>query len=343
MPSQNYKLDADDVMAQASGRCLEIICALAPQLSEACSKPGESVKCPCHGSKDGFRLFKNANETGAGVCQLGDPFGNIFKLLQWANTWSFYEALSAVANHLVLNYGGNNPRMTAKLGTKVENKKDWDKEKKRLKQIWDEAIPDNGRIAEHFKDRGIDSTVPPSLKLHPKLFYYREAPKGAPKTYYPAMVAQLQLDGKCVGLHITYLDPNGSGLAPCSSPRKIRRCDEHKYFGASIHLYPAIPGEPLFSGEGIESCVAAYKLTGFPIWAAANSGLLENIELPTTSNPIFIAADLDKSKTGTRAANKLAERLHSIGLEVYIAYPADLIPEGEKSFDWNDYLNIEKG
>ena len=51
-----------DIKQAASGRWLEIISSLAPELAEACSKPGKHVACPCHGNKDGFRMFYDAAE-----------------------------------------------------------------------------------------------------------------------------------------------------------------------------------------------------------------------------------------------------------------------------------------
>jgi hypothetical protein len=94
----------------ASGRWLQIIAHLAPQLAEACSKPGKHVPCPCHGSKDGFRLFENAADTGGGVCNQTGTLTNGFELLKWANKWSFEFALQEVANYLCISSGGSIPK-----------------------------------------------------------------------------------------------------------------------------------------------------------------------------------------------------------------------------------------
>ncbi|MFL2915356.1 MAG: AAA family ATPase [Nitrospinia bacterium] len=98
--------DVESLKAQAVGRWLAIISHLAPQLSHACQSPGRHVKCPCHGQKDGFRLFDNASETGGGYCNQTGAYPDGLALLQWTNNWSFIETLEAVADYLGI-LGGN--------------------------------------------------------------------------------------------------------------------------------------------------------------------------------------------------------------------------------------------
>ena len=98
-----------DIKQAASGRWLEIISSLAPELAEACSKPGKHVACPCHGNKDGFRMFYDAAETGGGVCNESGSFADGFALLKWANNWEFKDALMAVSSYLGMDTGGSIP------------------------------------------------------------------------------------------------------------------------------------------------------------------------------------------------------------------------------------------
>lgn len=93
-------MDVESLKTRSVGRWLEIISHLAPQLSDACKNPGRHVKCPCHGEQDGFRLFEDASDTGGGYCNQTGAYSDGLALLQWTNSWSFKEALKAVASYL---------------------------------------------------------------------------------------------------------------------------------------------------------------------------------------------------------------------------------------------------
>ena len=58
----------DLIHRQAPGRWLDILSGLAPDLRPAVEKRGRHVPCPVHGGKDGFRLFRDADQTGGGIC-----------------------------------------------------------------------------------------------------------------------------------------------------------------------------------------------------------------------------------------------------------------------------------
>lgn len=97
---------ADDVRAAVRGKWLEVLLFLAPELEPALRKVGKHVTCPVHGTTkrngkgDGFRLFKDAHETGGGVCNHCGSFHDGFELLMWLNRWEFKEALAAVGEFL---------------------------------------------------------------------------------------------------------------------------------------------------------------------------------------------------------------------------------------------------
>ncbi len=90
----------EDVDREAKGRWLDVLEALAPLLQSALLKVGKHVPCPHHGGRDGFRLFKNATETGGGICNTCGAYPNGFKLLMWLNNWSFRQCLEAVGDYL---------------------------------------------------------------------------------------------------------------------------------------------------------------------------------------------------------------------------------------------------
>ena|GEM_PF-3875092 len=60
--------DADQVRQHSRGHWLAILSRLAPELAPAIQRLGRHVPCPVHGGKDGFRLFRDAPETGGGIC-----------------------------------------------------------------------------------------------------------------------------------------------------------------------------------------------------------------------------------------------------------------------------------
>ena len=338
MDEMKTRYTASEVKEYGFGRFLSVISSLAPQLSGACNNPGAKIKCPCHGTTDGFRLFKNANERGGGVCQLEGVFPDIFSLLMWANGWTFKEALHEVARFLGMDGREFSPATTRARERRAVDKIDRAKQRKRLTKIWGEAVHDNGRIAQYFDHRGLSLPVPETLKLHRNLGYWEEGKK---KGYFPAMLAQLKLGDKFVGLHITYLSKSSEGPAPVKVFRKTRRCDE-EFKGATIQLYKPMPGEPLGIGEGLESSLAVRELTGLPMWSGANTFLLESAQFPAGIESVYIAADLDENSAGEKAANKLKERLIEEGRTVGISYP-ELGAMGQKSsYDWNDYIVVKE-
>ena len=93
--------DKKEVEAKAEGKWLIILSTLAPALNHAIERVGRHVPCPLNGGKDGFRLFKDANNTGGGISNKEGPFNNGFSLLQWVNGWDFPTTLNEVGSFLM--------------------------------------------------------------------------------------------------------------------------------------------------------------------------------------------------------------------------------------------------
>jgi hypothetical protein len=94
--------DKNEVRSLAEGRWDAVFSALAPQLQNAMDHAGHHVACPVHGGTDGFRLFPNYREKGAGVCNTCGLFNSGFDLLQWCNHWTFSETVQHVGEALGL-------------------------------------------------------------------------------------------------------------------------------------------------------------------------------------------------------------------------------------------------
>lgn len=71
------------VAQAAAGHWGYIASCIAPQLEQAIAKAGRHVPCPVNGGKDGFRVFKDFDETGGGSSNKDGQFANGFKLLCW--------------------------------------------------------------------------------------------------------------------------------------------------------------------------------------------------------------------------------------------------------------------
>jgi phage/plasmid primase-like uncharacterized protein len=138
------------------------------------------------------------------------------------------------------------------------------------------------------------------------------------------MLARVEGLQGLVGMHLTFLKPDGSGrlekkLAAGSKP-----------LGAAIRLYPFEAGKPLALAEGIETALAVHQAAGWPVWACVSAGGLAAVELPAGAREVVIAADHDKA--GLEAAHALARRLLSEGRKVRLATPPR---EGQ---DWLDVV-----
>lgn len=335
-------MNAETIKDFCSGRWPEIICSLATHLTDMIERGKKHGFCPMCGGKDRSRCHNDFQETGGIFCNVCKGGADGFAVLQWANGWTFPEALEAVKSYLGLGNGQNPIVRSVTPKVKQEPVKDWDKEKKILQSVWGSSKPDTGRIAEYLGYRGLGCrdlpiSVPDTLRLHPSLNYYHQGETAS----YPCMVAEIILDGQRVGLHRTWLDPDASGKAPCSKPRKAWKCVE-SMTGGAIRLYSAEEGKPLAIAEGIETSLAVRQLTGLPTWSAINSTMMAKVLLPENIKSVIICADLDKSGAGQRAADKLAERLINEDRQVKISYPPIPIPENSKGVDWQDYLNSKE-
>jgi len=325
--------NANNIKSNASGRWLEILPALAPELDEACRKPGKHVKCPCHGKHDGFRLYPDSAETGGGICNLEGGFQDGFAVLMWRNGWNFLEAIQAVAKYLGLNQGYT---ISTRQRPQTESapKKDWFMERERFESIWNESNQAYPLLKTYLECRGLSIDIPQSLRLHRNLYQY----KNGTGDRFPTMIARITRDGQMVGLHITFLNHDGTGKAQLDNTRKTWKCAD-TVSGGAIQLFQPEPNKPFVVTEGIETALAVRSMTGFPVWACGSKSLLGSVRIPDKVRPLFIGMDKDRNEGGETAARKLAERIYKEhGFITTICKPPISIPEGKDSIDWLDYV-----
>lgn len=224
---------------------------------------------------------------------------------------------------------------------------------KRARARWLQASPIAGTPAEtYLRGRAIDlrmlGRAPRVLRFHPKLQYGYEGPK------LPAMVAAIvNLAGKHVGTHRTWLKADGSGKADAAElgvdargqpndPKKVMG----PYWGGHIPLWKGVhkqplrdvpPGTDIYVSEGIEDgLTAACADPGLRIIAMVSLGNLLSIELPPQMGRLILLKQNDPpgspaAKLFARGvAHQRAQGRHVLVVEV---------PDGVK--DLNDLAREE--
>jgi len=341
---RQYEYDAERVKEDARGRWASILQELAPTLTDAVDRQGRHVPCPVHGGRDGFRVFRDVDETGGGVCNSCGYFADGFSLLMWINGWQFGETIRAVAGHLAgARASPVAPR--ASLVACCSGPADDAFRRDQLNRTWRESLPLTHREAEparlYLARRGLPVRVPPALRFHRELGYYADTTL---LRRYPAILSQLTgPDGEAVTLHRTYLTVDGQ-KAPVEAPRKLMRPPLAKALtGGAIRL--ADPGGRLAVTEGIETALAVLEATGIPAWATGNAHLLETFVPPPGVHQVLVFADKDRPSRqhplghGQEAARNLVTRLWAMGIRAGAIAPAIDIPEGRKGVDWLDVFN----
>ncbi len=185
---------------------------------------------------------------------------------------------------------------------------------------------------QYLAQRKITFYDVPSLRLHPELPYYQD---GQEVERYPAILAIFKDPaGRGVTLHRIYLSPDGR-KAPVPAPKKTMPVPAGlSLSGAAIRLGPSAP--ELGLAEGIETALAVTTATGGICWATTSACLLEKVVLPEQVRRVIIWGDSDQSRTGLKAAARLAERLVKEGRKVTLRLPQR--PAGKKTWDWADVL-----
>ena len=325
------------IKQKASHRWLEILSTLAPALRPALEKPGQHVPCPVHGGRDGFRLFKDVNESGGGICNTCGNFPDGFSVLQWVNGWSFRQSLEAVSISLGLIPGR---QKVVSLQDRVpppgkrNSLQGAERRRKNLLAVWEQSteIRADDPAHEYLCRRipGIEISEIPSLKIvlryHARLPYYEDFKLLA---HYPALIAAIQnVRGRVASLHRTYLNKDG-GKASVSSPKKVMSpVIPGGTRGAAVKLFPVCG--ILGLTEGIETALGVHAARGLPVWACVSANGLEAVELPSVVREVAIFGDNDISGRGQEAARNLAKRLLQEDRKVDV-----LIPE-KPGTDWLD-------
>jgi phage/plasmid primase-like uncharacterized protein len=185
--------------------------------------------------------------------------------------------------------------------------------------IWRRTRPAPGTLVDDYLfGRRLIGNIPAAIRFHPAL-------RHSSALYFPAMVAAVEdRGGKIVGIHRTFLKPDGTDKATVEPNKKALG----SYRGCAVHLAPA--ADRLVICEGIETGLSILQATGLLVWAALGTANLGQVELPDFVREIMIAADHDEP--GMIAARAAADAYRANGYQVHI-----VSPRTDKS-DWNDVL-----
>jgi putative DNA primase/helicase len=339
---KNSSIEARDVRQFAAGRWIDVLGALAPALTSALRRPGWHVPCPVHGGTDGFRLFRDVDQTGGGVCNTCGTFHDGFALLMWVNRWSFPEALNAVACKL----GTMDETVPESRGVQTPRPRPMERDRESvieaLKRVWQQSLdPADRRAAPlraYLSRRGLagadlDGKV---VRFHPALGYWKKNDRNEIELAgrYPAMVALVtDTEGAPLTVHRTDLMPDGR-KAPVPNPKKLMGYPGDRLIGGAIRLFA--PGTVLGVTEGIETALAVHRRTGMPVWSVVSGNLLERLEPPPKTSLVVVLADRDRSGAGEAAALGLRQRLLQRGIAVAVHLPPGPIPAHAKGVDWAD-------
>jgi len=202
-------------------------------------------------------------------------------------------------------------------------------------RCWNEGLDPAGTLVQTYLHNRGGLFVPDGapIRFHPRCQRgARDLPDGP--EYWPAMLALMTdpISGRPVGLHRTYLLPDGSGKAPvttrCGAVLKTKMI--LGTWGVVRLASDAEVGRALAISEGIENALTASQIVGWgPVWAAGTQDEIAQFPLLPGIEALTIFADADDSGTGLNAARECAKRWTRFGREALIHVP----PRGQ---DWND-------
>jgi hypothetical protein len=261
-------------------------------------------------------------------CYGCDAHGDIFDWLEQARGMMFPEAVEYLRGAPLL-------RRQAQMAPRRTTQRDRAPTSHSYLRCWDQGIdPANTIVEQYLNNRG-GLTVPESapIRFHPRCQRGPSDLPGGPE-FWPAMLALMTdaVTGQPVGLHRTFLRPDGSGKAPQTTrggfvlkPKMILG-----NWGV-IRLTPDdLIGRGLGIAEGIENALTASQIIGWgPVWATGTRGKLPTFPVLPWLDSVTVFADANDGGVGLRAARDCAARWTEAGREAWIHLPA----AGE---DWND-------
>jgi len=255
--------------------------------------------------------------------------GDVFDWLMMTRRISFPEAVQRLSENRPSGSSYQHPRPKPKTAP--------DAHRSNLDvalRCWNEGVDPTGTIIEAYLASRGGLTIPSGapIRFHPRCQRGRRDLPGGPE-FWPAMLSLMTepVTGEPVGLHRTYLLPDGSGKAPTTMRgRSVLTSRMIIDTWGIVRLAPddAI-GRALGIAEGIENALTAMQIIAWgPVWAVGTQACLRKFPLLSWIEALTIFADADDSGVGLDAARNCAKRWYAAGREARVQVP----PEGQ---DWN--------
>ena len=280
--------------------------AIARALRGKRSGAGWIACCPAH--DDQHPSFSVADRDGKTLvhCHAGCPAERVIDALRRRGLW---QGRNEVASK---------PRLQVHETPKYPQP-DPHTRSRRAFDVWKNALSAVNTVVEiYLRSRGIYIPVPPTLRFLPNCRYETGVS-------FPCIVALVTsgLDNQPLGIHRTFLAPDGTAKAPVTPAKKMwGPCG-----GGAVRLAKA--NDHVMIGEGIETTLSAMMASDIPGWAALSVSGMRGLDLPPNIRTVTILADADTN--GEAAAVECAERWSREGRKIRIARP----PAG---YDFNDLL-----
>jgi len=282
--------------------------AIAQALGGSSHQTGEWNRCPCPvcGSRSDCLAIKDGDH------------GPIFKC--WRGCTHADVRAEVQARGLSLE-PSSAPREYDLEAEQQRRQEDEDRRIRRAIEMWQSSQPAENIVFDtYLRSRAIVlPAFPLSLRFIPAGHYFAWH-SGSRSNAYPVMLgAVVDRDCQVIGMHRTWLQPDGSGKARIDPNRMTLG----RMAGGAVRLgmIDPSPDQTLIVAEGIESALSASLLMGNPAWAALSAGGIEQLPLPDEIRMIQIAVDRDANNCGEAAARAAALRWLSEGRRVQLVIP----------------------
>lgn len=327
---------------KAKGNWDYIVSSIEPSTHDAINSNCSHVPCPVHGGKDGYRVYRDFNETGGSVCNTCGNFSDGFATLEFATGLSISEVIKQVRDLLE-----DKPVLItrkAKPTNQPKSKPVAKKATERLRAAWLQSSQnDTSLIEKYVVSRGLPvslADVWASQARQNSVMRTYQKVEGVIVNFgvQPAILSIVYNgDDQAISLHRTYLDSDGTKNTVLPNAKTLMPSKEGvEWFSCSVRLGD-VPEATLNLAEGIETSLAVMAMGESHCWATVNAQSLAGFMPPENIKEVVVWADLDKSETGFKVALALQERLCKEGIKVIIKLPPMPIPKPAKSVDWLDY------
>ena len=333
------KRDSTELRRRLAGRWLDALAHLSPALSEAVQRPGRNVTSPVDGKPDGFRLFRDAAETGGGCIQNERAFPEGIDLLMRIEGWSFPDTYDRLLEWLE----GPKPLPPVRRIFPVSPEKKQAQMARRrrwLNDSWSNAVSLDHDAATparvYLRSRGVcDAALHSSnLRCHPAL-KYQDAEGGSGT--FPSLIGLVRdNEGIPVSLHRTFLTSSGTKLVV--GGKSVRKLTPSVSDSKGRVLQLRAPRDGVLGiAEGLETSLAVTTTTGIPVWSCISASMMPVWRPPEGIHTVFIFADRDRSSAGQNAGYALRDELKTMGIKGVVMLPKLELGD-RKSVDWADVL-----